>query len=74
MSQSHTVTLELDDEDLKLIYRALSLAESKSNEAITRATRFPSETVASRETKRKHREILEHIDFLRNHIAENSQW
>jgi hypothetical protein len=74
MSQSHTVTLELDDEELKLLYRALSLAASKSKEAITRANRFPSETVASSETKRKHRIILENIQSLVNHIAENSQW
>ncbi len=70
----HNVNLYLSDEDMQLLYRLLDLGISKSKEAITRAQRFPSETIRSSMTIERHEAIIDHIETLRSHITENAQW
>lgn len=71
-SEKHTVHLELDEQDLQLLYNLMQLGEAQSKSIIKRSKNFPSETVRSSETIQKHQRILNHIDELRNHLVENS--
>jgi hypothetical protein len=71
-SEKHTVHLELDEEDLQLLFNLMQLGEKQSQSIIKRSKNFPSETILSKITIEKHENIIYHIDYLRNHLAENS--
>ena len=73
-TKRHSVKLYLSEADLKLLYRLLDLGLSKSREAITRCKRFPTDSIRSRMTIERHEGIIDHIDTLRDHITEESQW
>lgn len=72
MADKHAVHLMLSDEDLALLNRLFALGKAKSKEQITRAQRFPSETIRSSVTIKRHQENLEHLDELESNIMENA--
>lgn len=72
--KKHSVNLYLSENDLKQLNRLMDLGISKSREAITRCKRFPTDSLRSKETIERHEGIIEHIESLRNHLTEESQW
>ena len=72
--QKHTVHLYLSDDELKQLFRLMDLGVSKSREAITRCERFPTDSIRSSCTIERHEKTIEHIEALRIHLAEESQW
>lgn len=73
-NEKHPVTLDLSDSNVKLLNRLMDLGVAKSNEIITRSTKYPSETIKSKETIKKHEIVIGEIEELRNHLNENTQW
>lgn len=72
--KKHSVNLYLSEDDIKQLYRLMDLGISKSREAITRCKRFPTDSIRSQETIERHEGIIEHIESLRSHLTEESQW
>lgn len=71
-TEKHPVRLELSEEDLELLYSLLESGIAKSKAIIDRSRNYPSETIRSSMTIKKHEGIIQHIEELRDHIVENS--
>jgi hypothetical protein len=74
MADKHAVHLMMNEDDITLLNRLFELGKAKSKEQITRAQRFPSETIRSSVTIKRHQELISHIEELQSHIAENALW
>ena len=72
--RKYSVNLYISDEDLNQLYRLMNLGVSKSKEAITRAKRFPTQSLRSKMTIERHEETIQHIETLRRHLTDECQW
>jgi hypothetical protein len=73
-AEAHVAHLTLNQRDIEQLYRLMDLGVSKSREAITRCRRFPTDTIRSSMTIKRHESIIDHIEGLRSHLAEETQW
>lgn len=72
--EAHVAHLMLTQRDIEQLYRLMDLGISKSREAITRCRRFPTDTIRSSMTIKRHESLIDHIEALRSHLAEETQW
>lgn len=70
----YELNLFLTSAQLDLLNSALDSKIAVSNQIITRAKLYPSETIKSKIIIQKHNDLIFDLVELKNHISENSQF